>query len=222
MPEWRLGYCRRNSLPIEERRRARGHLARRRWRKHMKTLKAILRAWLPLAVAVTGVFGLVYVTSQQMLRMGANEPQARIAQDWAAALAQGAAPDSIGSGGKVDIAASLSTFVAVYDDAGKTVATSGLLHGADPILPAGVFDYTRRNGEDRVTWQPEPGVRIAAVVERYGGARPGFVVAGRSLRESERRDGLMMLISVVAWLATLAATFVTVAAARLVLGEKKV
>ena len=187
----------------------------------MKILKSILRAWLPLAVAITGVCGLVYVTSQQMLRMGANEPQVQIAQDWAAALEKGSSPDSIGAGGKVDIAASLSTFVAVYDDAGKMLATSGLLHGADPVLPAGVFDYTRRNGEDRVTWQPEPGVRVAAVVEHFGGARPGFVVAGRSLRESERRDGQMMLISAAAWLATLAATLVTVAAVQILLAEQK-
>jgi hypothetical protein len=188
----------------------------------MKTLKAILRAWLPLAVAITGVCGLVYVTSQQMLRMGANEPQVQIAQDWAIALEQGYSADSVGSAAKVDIAASLSTFVAVYDDAGKLLASSGQLRGTDPLLPAGVFDYTRRNGEDRVTWQPEPGVRVAAVVVHFGGAKPGFVAVGRSLRETERRDGQMMLISAAAWLVTLAATFVTVAAAQLVLGEKKV
>ena len=187
----------------------------------MNVLKSILRAWLPLAVAITGVCGLVYVTSQQMLRLGANEPQVQIAQDWAAMLAQGAAPDSVASAPKVEIATSLGAFVAVYDDAGKVLATSDLLHGAAPSLPGGVFEYTRSHGEDRITWQPEPGVRVAAVVERYGGAKPGFVVAGRSLRESERRDGQLMLISAAAWLATLGATLVTVTAVQILLAEKK-
>jgi hypothetical protein len=188
----------------------------------MKTLPAVLRTWLPLAVAITGICGLIYLTSQQMLRMGANEPQIQIAQDWAATLAQGGAPDSLASTPKVDIAASLSTFVAVYDETGKLLATSGLLHGAGPALPAGVFDYTRTNGEDRVTWQPEPGVRLAAVVERVGGPRPGFVVAARSLRETERRDNQLMLLTFLAWLATLAASLVTVAVTQYVLRERPV
>ena len=40
-----------------------------------------------------------------------------------------------------------------------------------------------RRGEDRLTWQPEPGVRSATVVVHYQGAQAGFVMAGRSLRE---------------------------------------
>jgi hypothetical protein len=186
----------------------------------MRTFRAILRAWLPLAVAVTCVCGLVYVTAQQMLRLGANEPQVQVAQDWAAALEEGASPDSIGNAGKVDIAVSLSTFLAVYDDAGKLLTTSGELRGAAPVLPAGVLDYARNHGENRVTWQPEPGVRIAAVVERYGGPKPGFMVAARSLRETERRDDLLMQLSALAWLATLGATWVAVVAVQLVLREK--
>ena len=186
----------------------------------MSILKAILRVWLPLAVAITGVCGLVYVTSQQMLRLGANEPQVQIAQDWAAALAQGGAADSIGKSTKVDIAASLSPFVLVYDDAGKLVASSGLLHEIAPTVPAGVLEYARGHGENRVTWQPEPGVRVALVVERYGGAVPGFVAAGRSLRETERRDNQMLLLTVVAWLAILGATWVTVAAAQILLLDR--
>jgi hypothetical protein len=186
----------------------------------MKTLKSILRAWLPLAVAITGVCGLVYLTSQQMLRMGANEPQVQIAQDWASMLAQGASPDSVASAPKVEIATSLSSFVAVYDETGKLVATSGLLRGAPPSLPGGVFEYARNNAEDRVTWQPEPGVRLAAVVDHYGGSKPGFVVAARSLRESERRDSQMLQISALAWLATLGAALATVAAGQLLLAEK--
>ncbi len=44
-----------------------------------------------------------------------------------------------------------------------------------------------RVGEDRITWQPEPGIRSAVVVVHYTGATPGYVMAGRSLREVEWR-----------------------------------
>jgi hypothetical protein len=80
----------------------------------------------------------------------------------------------------------------VYDDQGEAVASSGALHGQIPSLPAGVLDYVRENSEDRVTWQPEAGVRIAAVIVRFEGVESGFVLAGRSLRElflSDRRSG---------------------------------
>ncbi len=36
-----------------------------------------------------------------------------------------------------------------------------------------------------------PGVRNAVVVVRYGGEHPGFVLAGRSLREVEQRVSVM-------------------------------
>jgi hypothetical protein len=41
--------------------------------------------WLPLAVAITILAGLVYATVQQSLRQGANDPQIQLAEDTAAA-----------------------------------------------------------------------------------------------------------------------------------------
>ena len=186
----------------------------------MPVLKAIFRAWLPLAVAITGVCGLAYLTSQQMLRQGANDPQLQIAQEWAARLSQGAGTDAISNSGVVDIGSAPTTFVAAYDDAGKLVTSTARLHGATPGLPPGVLEYARSHGENRVTWQPEPGVRIALVVEHYGGVAPGFVAAGRSLRETERRDGQMMLLGLAAWLATLSASWAAVAAAQILLRDR--
>jgi hypothetical protein len=72
-------------------------------------------------------------------------------------------------------------------------------------------------GENRVTWQPEPGVRIAAVVASYSGTQSGFVMAGRSLRETERRvDQLGELIGA-AWLAGMVAVTVLVVVMEMVL-----
>jgi hypothetical protein len=57
-----------------------------------------------------------------------------------------------------------------------------------------VLDYVRANGEDRITWQPEPGVRIAAVVTRFAGNDSGFVLAGRNMREAQKREDLVLAL----------------------------
>ena len=89
------------------------------------------------------------------------------------------------------------------------------------LMPSGVFDYTRQNKEDRVSWQPETGVRIAAVVVAYGGAQPGFVLAGRSLREVEARESQIEQITGIAWLATLGFSLMIVATCELIFANRK-
>jgi hypothetical protein len=166
----------------------------------------ILRAWLPIAVVTIGLCGLIYLTVQQSLRLGANDPQIQMAEDAAAALAQSQSADSLLPASKVDIAQSQASFMIIYDDIGTAIASSLMLHGRIPDLPVGVLDYVRANGEDRVTWQPEEGVRIAAVVVRYEGTQSGFMLAGRNLREAqtEQLAGLALLVTLAASLAAVA------------------
>jgi hypothetical protein len=54
----------------------------------MQRIQNILRAWLPIAVVTAAFCGLAYLTVQQSLRQGANDPQIQMAED-AAARAQG-------------------------------------------------------------------------------------------------------------------------------------
>jgi hypothetical protein len=187
----------------------------------MLKIKNILRHWLPLAAAITLLCGLVYLTVQQSLRWGTNDPQIQLAQDAAASLAAGGTPESVLPANRVEISTSLAPFMVIYTDSGHPSASSGLLHGTAPLLPSGVFDYARQNGEDRVTWQPEPGVRIAAVVVAFYGAQPGFVLAGRSLREVEIRTSQIKKITAIAWLITLAVSLVLVAGCELLLADPK-
>ena len=121
---------------------------------------------------------------------------------------------------KIDVASSLAPFVMVFDDAGNVLASSGLLNGQNPPLPPGVLDFTRSHGEDRVTWTPEAGVRIAAVVVRSEGSKPGFVLAGRSLREAEKRVDQTTLRVTAALLATLFASLIMVALVELLFHRK--
>lgn len=185
----------------------------------MQTVKNILKSLFPLAVVITLLSGLLYASVQQVLRMNANDPQIQMAEDVASALTRGQPLDSVVPTSKVDIAQSLAPYIVVYDDSGRAIASSGFLHDQIPSLPSGVFDYVRQHGEDRITWQPEPGVRSATVVTSYGGSRPGFVLAGRSLREVENRVDQFGLLIGLGWLGTLFAALVAVSLSEIVLGS---
>ena len=70
-----------------------------------------------------------------------------------------------------------------------------------------MFDYVRQHGQERVSWQPVlgnlRGVRIASVVQRVNGAQPGFVLAGRNMREVEAREDQVAHMAGLAWLGML-------------------
>lgn len=178
----------------------------------MRKLKIILKNWLIVALLTTAFCGLAYVTAQQMLRLGANDPQIQMAEDIANALEQGQPAASVTPANLVDLGRSLAPFVILFNNQGVQTASSAQLHGKSPALPGGVLDYVRRHGEDRLTWQPEPGVRIAAVITSYKGANPGFVLVGRSMREVEHRIDQIGLLCAITWIATLGLALVVLAA----------
>lgn len=176
----------------------------------MRIIRNTLKIWLPLAAAFTMLVGLVYLAVQQSYRMGANDPQIQMAEDAASALAVAddfaQAAQSIVPEGKIDIAQSLAPYLIVFDANGKPLAANAVLHDQTPGLPAGVFDYTRQHGEDHISWQPEPGVRSAAIIVAVNGGRSGFVMAGRSMREVEKRiEQFTVTISGI-WLVAMALT----------------
>lgn len=166
-----------------------------------------VKIFIPLAVVVTIMSGLVYVAVQQNYRQNANDPQIEYAEGLATEF--GAATSNPPINPSVDIATSLSTFVATYDDTGKFLQSSGLLNNKPPVIPSGVFDAAKANasGQSRVTWQPQAGVRQALVIQRYQGAQNGYVVVGRSLRETESRIHMLGWYVFVAWLFSLVVSF---------------
>jgi hypothetical protein len=173
---------------------------------------ALLYNALVLTGLSTGLALALYAIPQQVLRQGANDPQIAMATDLVAVfergdmadlIRQGAMPAVAGGSGGVDMAYSLSPFVIVYDDQGRPLASQAQLDGKAPAPPAGVFDFVRLHGEERLSWQPRHGVRIAAVVQRVGGAHPGFVLAGRSLREVEAREEQVRQMAGLTWIGML-------------------
>jgi hypothetical protein len=151
-----------------------------------------------LLTLTTFIAGTAANISHQVLRMSANDPQIQMAEDAAQRLNAGENAASIVPDRKVDMASSLAPFVTVYDDVGKPVASSASLDGIMLSPPRGVLDYVRAHGEERVTWQPRPGVRIASVVTRTAS---GFVVAGRNMREVEIRENNVLKLAALGWLA---------------------
>ena len=161
--------------------------------------------WAPVAAAATVICLFVNLAVQQSFRTSADDPQIQLAED--TATGQMVEPQRQPREGlpAVDIGSSLASWVAVYDDTGRPVVSSGRLHGIMPELPPGIFDYVREHGLDRVTWKPEAGLRIALIVVRTDGANPHFVASGRSLRETERRIDSLNLISLLGWVGALIA-----------------
>jgi hypothetical protein len=172
------------------------------------TRPALVFNALVLAGIATGVALALYAIPQHVLRSGLNDPQIQLAGDTAARLEQGIAPtDAVPASQQIDMARSLSPFVIVYDDQGRPVASQGLLNGSIPTPPHGVFDNVRRSGQERLSWQPilgsERGVRIATVIERVNGPHPGFVLAGRNMREVESRIADVQTMAGLTWLGML-------------------
>lgn len=154
--------------------------------------------WLPLAALFTGAaLTLVFVLHLDM-RMAADDPQVRMAEDAAAALAGGAGPEGLAGGENVDLGRSLAPFVIVLDARGRPLAGSATLDGRIPVPPRGVLEFASAHGEERFTWQPRAGLRLASVVRRVADGG-GYVVTGRSLREVERRKQIILGDVALAW-----------------------
>ena len=184
----------------------------------MKWTRRVARVWLPIAALSVFVCGLAFVTGQQVLRMGANDPEIQMAEDAAASLSSGTAMSPVPTS-PVELSRSLAPFLIVYDDTGAVVGSSALLQGQTPRLPPGVLDYVRAHGQDRITWQPAPGVRIAAVIERVEGPSSGFVLAGRSLREVEQRESILQSLLLVSLAVTWVGTLIVISLCELLLTE---
>lgn len=153
----------------------------------MDTPRRLMSVFAPPAIAVAALSGLAYLVGQQIDRHEANDPQIALAHDAADRLAAGEAPASVVAGHVVDIAHSPSPFLVVIDSVGRVLASSGTLDGEAPRLPNGALDVARTRGENRVSWQPRPSVRVATIQVAVPGKDAWVVVAGRSLEETEDR-----------------------------------
>jgi len=181
-------------------------LVRSPYTEHMMTLRTevlkqpILFHALSLGLILTLLGGVAAVTMQQMLRRGANQPQIDMVNYYSSEIASGTNPDDAIPPGYVDPERNLEPFVIFYNEQGKPEASTGYLDQSVPTPPAGVFRYVQSHGSENFTWQPRPHVRVAAVVRYLSGSHPGFVLAGRSLREVEKDESVLVWMTFLGWL----------------------
>src|SRR4051812_6637961 len=103
------------------------------------------RVWVPLAIAVTGICALTFLAVQQSYRMNLNDPQIEIAENAADGLLKGAVPASFVERGvpPIDIALSLSPWIAIYDASGTALESNAILSGAPPKVPLSALQAAR-------------------------------------------------------------------------------
>lgn len=158
-------------------------------------VRTILAIGLPLAVIGTIILAIGYINDQQTLRQLANEPQTYVAQDAALRVIAGGKPT--GFAGAIPIETDTAPYLLFMNATGTAIAGSGLLHNAPPILPQGVLDVAKAKGVNRITWQPEQGIRQALVVMPAGDY---FVVSGRSLKYTEEQESALLNRAILGWL----------------------
>lgn len=160
-----------------------------------------------LLVGISIIFLVIYIGGQQILRQGANDPQIQIAEDAANNLQSGLAPLDVIPKDTVNIDKSLAPFLIIFDNQKNPVLSSAAFNGNIPIPPEGVFNYTQKFGEERLTWAPREDIRIAAVIKYYeGNGNSGFALAGRSLREIEQRENYLLILVFIGWASTVILT----------------
>lgn len=159
-----------------------------------------LRVILPLTVAMLGVVAFAYAAVQQAYRQGANDPQVELAGDIAAQMSAGSLPqDAVDLYSlKVDPSTSLATFATIVDSDGNVTASNMDMGGSVPLPPKGVLNAASVTHQNRITWQPETGTRIALVVQAYKhDNNSGYVLVGRSLKEVEAREDMVLWMAIV-------------------------
>jgi hypothetical protein len=162
--------------------------------------------WIAGAVLITFAAGAAWLGYGVSLRSGGDQQPLRLATRAASLLEAGSRPADI-LPPAINMAASPAPFVMVFDRQHHVLASSGRLNGRMPALPGGVLAWAARHGEDRITWEPRPGLREAAVIEPYGQPRPGFVLAAQSLQTISARQRTLTWSIACCWLAALTVSF---------------
>lgn len=139
-----------------------------------------------LSAVITVIMAVMYVVVQHYRTM-ANDPQAQIARDISAKVRQGKSIEHVFQADIIDTGYSLSPFVALYNTAGTAVKSTGYLHGNMAQPSRGVFGEAMKNGEYRITWQPQHNIRVALIVSCINSLPLQFIAMTVVKRSGEKR-----------------------------------
>jgi hypothetical protein len=176
----------------------------------MKKIKETVKQWIPLAVAITTVCGLMYVSNQQNIRSAANDPQTQLSQDYAEMSKIGDEQADLSQYSKVDMAKTVSPFVIIVDEDGIVVQANGILGEKTPVPDKKVLETAKKNGRSLVTWEPEKGIRLATVITHFEGANKGYAIAARSLVEIDKRIQQQLYLTIGGYAVAMGLSFISI------------
>jgi hypothetical protein len=174
-----------------------------------KVLCQTFNAWLPFVIIIVIFSGLAYGTVQQVYRQSANDQLFQVVENITNNINQGQPISQIvPAQGVTDLASTILPFALVYDATSTEIGSSVLLDGKNPTVPAGMLAAAKDRGQLVETWQAAPGVREAVVVKYLSGAQSGYLVVGRSLKQTEILENQTLLMSEIAGIIALVLTFI--------------
>jgi hypothetical protein len=166
---------------------------------------AQVRLWLALVGTATLVLGTSYTMVQQSTRLSADDLPLTTAQVAKQELQAGSVATDVTPTLKTDLKSDTSVFMIITDNSKHVLASSAVLDGQTPLPPSGVFSFTSAHGTDHFTWQPQPGVRLATRVVKYGASpNDGFVITGQALKPFQDRISTYTWLAVAGWIAIVA------------------
>lgn len=170
----------------------------------MKNLQQVLNTYrtivifVLLATILTIIFGAIYGTGYLVLRGDSNDPQIEVTRQVEDIIDQGVPLDAIvNSEEAIDLSESMSLFVSIFDKDSKLVSSTVKVDGESPTPNWDAFAKARETGEHRFDWEPKEGLRAAAVMKSVG--ENGFVLAGKSLNETDKRLETLALCTSIGW-----------------------
>ncbi|HYF05423.1 MAG TPA: hypothetical protein VEA59_04590 [Patescibacteria group bacterium] len=188
--------------------------------QHKVITQAFLH-WLPIATAIVVVSGIAYASSQFIIRSSANDAPLQLSESALAAIEQGAPLEQLlPPTSDSDITKGTAPFAVLINGTGTPVGSTGMLDGKIPVPPQGALDAAKKKGEHRLTWEPKNGQRFATVITSIPGPQGGYVIVGKTLKETDARINKLCLMAALGALAALAASFILSYVAHSVIRKK--
>jgi hypothetical protein len=149
--------------------------------------KKILRlAFLPIIIIVL-TSATSFVLLQQNIRLSVDEEISTLSDNIVSAVEKNRAVlDNQPQDQLVDPTKSDLIFIQAYNDDNSIIfSTLGIDGNNQSKVPQNELDTAKKNNRNNITWSPKKDIRLATVIQRFNGEKPGYIVTGRSLKTSD-------------------------------------
>jgi hypothetical protein len=150
--------------------------------------KFLKLAFLPIIVIILTI-ATSFVLIQQNIRLNADEEISTLSDNIISAVEKNRAVlDNQPQDQLVDPTKSDLIFIQAYNDDNSIIfSTLGIDGNNQSKVPQSALDAAKKNNRNNITWSPKKDIRLATVVQRFNGDKPGYIVTGRSLKTSDAK-----------------------------------